>query len=65
MAVKKISTTVSTGDVFTGTDGNTYKVGLFRKIDGKNVINLFVRLSPTSGYTRQVSTRELNKLIGN
>lgn len=63
MATKKLNTTVKTGDIFTGIDGVTYKVGTYRKVNGKGIINLFVRINKTSGYTVQVSTRQLNKLL--
>lgn len=60
MKAKKLSCSLSTGDKFTY-NGSEYVIGLTKK--GK--IDLRVYLSPTSCYTIQVSTRELNKMINN
>lgn len=62
--MKKINTTVSTGDMFEYA-GKLYTVGTCRKHNGKNEINLSHKLSETSVYTIQVSTIELNKMIAN
>lgn len=61
--MKLISTSVKTGDILTDEKGVTYTVGLFRKIDGKNKIELHQKINETSRVTMLVSTRELNKII--
>lgn len=63
--MKLINTTVKTGDIITDKEGISYTVGLFRKIDGKNKIELHRKINETSGITIFVSTRELNKIINN
>lgn len=60
--MKKVHTTVSTGDTFTMND-LVHTVGNQRRIDGKLVIDIHVRLNQTSGYTIQVSTRKLNQIL--
>lgn len=61
--MKLINTTVKTGDIITDKEGISYTVGLFRKINGKNKIELRRKINETSGITIFVSTRELNKII--
>lgn len=60
--MKKLSTSVSTGDTFVY-NGLKHAVGTQRRIDGKLMIDLKISLSATSGYTIQVSTMELNKML--
>lgn len=61
--MKIIATTVKTGDVITDKNGINYIVGLSRKINGKNKIELRRKINETSCITLFVSTRELNKII--
>lgn len=62
--MKKVSTTVKTGDVVM-IKGRECRIGLYRKRNGKGLIDLHFKVSATSGLTEQVSTRELNQLLQN
>jgi hypothetical protein len=60
MAIKKISTTVNTGDIVT-INGNKVTIGTFKN----GHITLCYKISNTSVITQTVSTKQLNKLLNN
>lgn len=61
--MKTINTTVSTGDIVKLKDGRECRIGIIRKVDGKNLIDIHFKINDTSGYTEQVSTRKLNQIL--
>jgi len=61
--MKKISTTVKTGDILEDDNGTKFTIGLFRKIDGKNKVEVNQQINKTSCVTLFMSTRELNTFL--
>lgn len=61
--MKKVSTFVKTGDILEDANGTIFTIGLLRKVDGKNKIEVCKYIDKTSCITLLMSTRALNNFL--